>query len=89
MAGGSLAERRDAHQRGAASARINHGPRWSVAIRVPVDRRTTRTRHPDAVAFDATVELAAVLVQVEDGVPYGFPDDNWERVKAQARDPSQ
>jgi hypothetical protein len=48
MAGGSLAERRDAHQRGAA-----------------------RTRHPDAVALDLIVEIAAAPMLLEEGVEVG------------------
>jgi len=40
----------------------------SVPIRVPVDHHAARTRHPDAVALDAAVEIAAVLVLLEEGV---------------------
>jgi hypothetical protein len=42
-------------------------PRESV-IHVPVDRRAARTRHPDAVALDAAVQVAAVLMLLEEGV---------------------
>jgi hypothetical protein len=65
MAGGSLAECHDAYQHGAATSRR---PRASVTVRVPVDRHPARARHPHAVALDATVEIAAVLVLLEEGV---------------------
>jgi hypothetical protein len=42
-------------------------PRESV-IHVPVDRRAARIRHPDAVALDAAVQVAAVLMLLEEGV---------------------
>src|SRR4029453_11400499 len=61
MAGGSLAERHDAHQHGDIYARK------SVVVSVSVDHRAARTRHPDAVALDATVHLAAVLVLKDKG----------------------
>jgi hypothetical protein len=61
MAGGSLAERRDGHQHGDIYARK------SVVVSVSVDHRAARTRHPDAVALDAAVELAAVLVLLVEG----------------------
>src|SRR4030095_6827740 len=58
LAGGSLAERHDAHQHGAANEQTErHG---SVRIRVPVNDSAARTRHPDAIALDAAVEIAAV-----------------------------
>ena len=37
-------------------------------VRVPIDRRPARTRHPDEVALDAAVEIAAVLVLLEEGL---------------------
>src|SRR5262249_46927266 len=42
--------------------------RRSITVCVPVDDRAARTRHPDAVPVDATVEVAAVLVLLEEGV---------------------
>ena len=48
MAGGSLAERRDAHQHSAA-----------------------RARHPEAIALDGGVEIAAALVLQVKGVEVG------------------
>src|SRR4029450_1043760 len=39
-----------------------------LLIRVPVDRRPARTRHPDAVALDPAIEIAAVLVLLEEGL---------------------
>jgi hypothetical protein len=66
MAGGSLAERRDVHQRDGADEQTDrHG---SVPIRVPVDHRAARTRHPDAVALDAAVEITTILVLLEEGL---------------------
>jgi hypothetical protein len=63
MAGGSLAERRFAHQHGVAH---EHRLRESVAIRVPIDRRAAHTRHRDSVALDATVQVtAAAMLLVE------------------------
>jgi hypothetical protein len=43
-------------------------PRRSVIARVPVDRRAARIRHPDVVALDAGVKLAAVLMLMEEGL---------------------
>jgi Phage integrase family len=60
---GSLAERDDAHQHG---ARTSRRPRESVTVRVPVDHRAARIGHPDAVALDSAVEVAAVLVFLEE-----------------------
>jgi len=42
--------------------RTSRGPSESDAIRVPVDHRAAGTRHPNAVALDAAVQFAAVLV---------------------------
>jgi hypothetical protein len=39
---------------------------WSLIVDPPPDRRGARTRHPDAITLDATVEIAAVLVLLED-----------------------
>jgi hypothetical protein len=36
--------------------------------RVPADRRPARTPHPDAVALDRAVEVAAATVLLEEGV---------------------
>jgi hypothetical protein len=41
-------------------------PRESV-IHVTVDRRPTRTRHPDTIAIQAGVKLATVLVLLVEG----------------------
>src|SRR4029453_9940904 len=59
MAGGSLAERHDAHQHGDIYARK------SVVVSVSVDHRAARTRHPDAIALDAAVQLAAFYQEHE------------------------
>jgi hypothetical protein len=40
----------------------------SVTIRVPVDHRPACTGHPDAVALDAAIEIAAILVRLEEGL---------------------
>ena len=48
----SLAERRER----TSTATCAHE---SVTIGIPVDHRAARTRHPDAVALDAAVEIAA------------------------------
>ena len=50
------------------SARTSSQPRESVTIRVPVDHRPARTRHPDPVALDAAVQVAAVLVLLKEGL---------------------
>ena len=39
----------------------------SRIVRSAVDRGTAGTRHPDTVAIDAAVKLAAVLVLLEEG----------------------
>jgi cephalosporin hydroxylase len=44
-------------------------PRESV-IHVSVDRRPARTRHPHAVALDAAVEIATVLMLLEEGLEW-------------------
>jgi hypothetical protein len=59
MAGGSLAERVDAHQQG--TARISPDPRADLSP-------PARARHPDPVALDASIQVAAVLVLLEEGV---------------------
>src|SRR5262245_47274125 len=41
--------------------------RQSITVRVPINGRTARTRHPDPVAIDAAIKLAAVLVLSEEG----------------------
>jgi hypothetical protein len=61
----SVAAGYDAHQHGAAHA--SSGARVSVTISVPVDHRGARTRHPHAVALNAAVEIAAVLVLLVEG----------------------
>jgi len=50
MAGGSLAEDGESQEPAQSS------------YCAPVDHRAARTRHPDAVAVDAAVEIAAILV---------------------------
>ena len=42
-------------------------PRWSVIVGAPIDDRAARTRHPDAVAVEAAVQVAAALVLLEEG----------------------
>src|SRR5262249_31517817 len=46
-------------------------PRGSIIVRAPIDHCPPRTRHPDAVAVDRRVELAAALVLQEEGVEGG------------------
>src|SRR4030095_15627394 len=58
----------NATTRTSAATRTSRRARGSVTIRVPVDHRSARTRDPDSVAADATIELAAVLVLLEEGV---------------------
>ena len=50
------------------TSKAPRGPRRSVTISLSVDRGPARARHPDSVALDAAVELAAVLVLLEEGV---------------------
>src|SRR4029453_17077111 len=61
MAGGSLAERHDAHQRRRASARV------SGTVGVSDDPRAARARHPDAIGLDGGVQLPAVFVLEDEG----------------------
>src|SRR4029450_5631376 len=61
MAGGSLAERHDAHQRRRASARV------SGTVGVSDDPRAARARHPDAIGLDGGVQLPAVFVVEDEG----------------------
>ena len=46
---------------------IRSRPRRSGIVRSTIDRSTARTRHPDPVAIDAAIKLAAVLVLLEEG----------------------
>jgi hypothetical protein len=40
---------------------------WAVCgFQRPIDHRAARTRHPDTIAIDAAVEIAAVLVLLEE-----------------------
>ena len=50
------------------TSKAPRGPRRSVTISLSVDRGPARARHPDSVALDAAVELAAVLVLLEEGL---------------------
>ena len=43
-------------------------PRRSITVRVQVDDRPTRTRHPDAVALEAGVKLAAATMLLVEGL---------------------
>src|SRR5262245_18089429 len=49
------------------SAAMRSCPRMSVMVCGLVDYRPAGTRHPDAVALDAAVQLAAVLVLKDEG----------------------
>jgi len=40
-------------------------PRWSIIVSAPIDHRAARTRHPDAVALDGGVEVAAALMLID------------------------
>ena len=44
---------------------------WSVIVRAPINHRAARTRHPDAVAVEAAVQVAAALVLLVEGVEVG------------------
>src|SRR5262249_5900287 len=50
-----------------ALARFESHPRWSVIIRSAIDRGTARIGHPHAVAVGTAIQLAAILVLLEEG----------------------
>jgi hypothetical protein len=54
-------------------ARTSTAPRTrrSAPIRVPINHRPTRTRHPDPISLNAGVQLAAVLVLEDEGFERG------------------
>ena len=63
MAGGSLAERCDAHQQ--------LGRVGLVVVRVALDPRAARTGHLDPIALDGSFHRAAPPVLLEEGVEVG------------------
>ena len=54
---GVYPERHDTHQHRTGQSKL-------VAIRVPIDRCAARTRHPNSVALDAAVPVAAAAMLV-------------------------
>ena len=66
MADGSLAERRDAHQRGASHEKP--GTRGSVVVGRAADHRPARAGHPDPIALDRAVQVITATVLLEEGV---------------------
>jgi hypothetical protein len=49
-------------------AAMRSRPRWSIMVSGPVADRAARTGHPHAIALDSAIQIAAVLVLLEEGV---------------------
>jgi hypothetical protein len=61
-------------------SRKPHVHHWLVIVDPAADHRAARTRHPDAVALDGGVWVAAAPVLLEEGVEVG--DQVWDTLIA-------
>ena len=79
MAGGSLADRRDVHQRGDAHEKAGQS---SSALRLIT---AARAGHPHPIALDRGVEVAAALVVPDKSVEVVEQGHRWEPIAKPSR----